>query len=61
MAVNDTQTAAELAVIFHRNPSYVNSYLRRLTNEGLLAHEKGGIYRFTDRFFKLWVKKNAVM
>jgi Mn-dependent DtxR family transcriptional regulator len=53
--------AAELAVIFDKTPSYVNSYLRRLTNEGLLAHVKGGKYRFTDRFFKLWVKENAVM
>ncbi|MEE9151492.1 MAG: hypothetical protein V3U20_06645 [Thermoplasmata archaeon] len=48
-------------MIFDRYSSYVNSYLRRLTNEGLLAHEKGGKYRFTDKFFKLWIKENAVM
>jgi Mn-dependent DtxR family transcriptional regulator len=53
--------ATELAVIFDRKPSYVNLYLRRLTKEGLLAHEKGGKYRFTDKFLKLWIKENAVM
>jgi AAA+ ATPase superfamily predicted ATPase len=59
MAINDFQTAADIAKALDKKPNYINTYLRRLSSEGLLERKAGGIYTFTDKFFKLWIKHNA--
>jgi len=61
IAVKDLKTAEALAKELDKPNNYINSYLRRLEEEGFIERKKIGIYDFADPFFKAWIKKNAIL